>query len=268
MARTLCLYFKPVRQLYNYEGNLDLKPNSYVIVNTSYGEHLAKILSTSCNIKNVPEISILQGEILRPATKEEIEELKTYQKEEKEVKERISDYVKEFNLKMQIVTAKYSLDKKYLIVFFTSDKMVDFRELLYFLSRDYPQKIRLENIGDTKKYAVYYDGFGICGKPFCCAVGGFGEGTKAQIKNQGLAPNPINYLGCCNHLRCCLNFEDEVYKDLRSKLPAKGEFVTYEKEKYRVADLNILKQEIILEKQTQDGKERITITAKELYGKK
>ena len=43
-----------------------------------------------------------------------------------------------------------------------------------------------------------------------------------MAKNQQLSLNPATISGLCGRLKCCLRFENEVYKDLARDLPRQG----------------------------------------------
>ena len=62
-----------------------------------------------------------------------------------------------------------------------------------------------------------------------------------MAKNQNLTLNYSKLNGVCGQLKCCLQYEDEVYTQKRKKLPNEGDFVqTLTGESGKVKKLNIL----------------------------
>ena len=65
-----------------------------------------------------------------------------------------------------------------------------------------------------------------------------------MAKNQNLTLNYSKLNGVCGHLKCCLQYEDEVYSHKRRKLPREGEFVkTRSGDSGKVYRLNILSEQ-------------------------
>ena len=232
----------------------------YVLVLTDYGRHIARVCELGDKFRDITELSILSGQISKIIDNSLTSIYSENQKECKKILIDLKKIIRDNDIPMSIVQLSYSIDRDYLIVFFSSEKMVDFREIIKEINKNYQFKVRLENIGDTRQAASIIGGYGICGKNQCCTVSDvkYLDINKNQIKNQRLAPNPINHLGNCSKLRCCLNFEDNLYKELKSRFPEKGTKVKYEKEVYFVSDYKLLKNEVVLEKNDTDGKKRIT----------
>ena len=62
-----------------------------------------------------------------------------------------------------------------------------------------------------------------------------------MAKNQLLALNPTKINGVCGRLLCCLNYEDDVYTELKKDLPKIGSIVSKKEGKGKVVGLNVLK---------------------------
>lgn len=240
--------------------NNNYQIGDYILISTEYGDHIGKIIELGKSFRDISKISILCGSYEKLNDKSLIKKNEEIKKETSKILLDIKKIIRENEIQMSIVQLSYSISKDYLIVFFTAEKMVDFREVLKELNKKYLFKVRLENIGDSRQAASIIGGYGICGKDQCCTISDvkYLDINKSQIKNQKLAPNPINHLGNCSKLRCCLSFEDNMYQELKSMFPEKGTKIKYEKDIYYVSDYNILKNEVVLEKNDPDGKKRIT----------
>lgn len=245
----------PLKQIYPSE--LELNINDLVVIKTNYGSFIGKIEKKLVDLKEIKNNSFFEGEITRIAARDDLKKNEANSKEEKEILYALKQKVIEFNLEMNLVKVSYSLENKTLIIFFSSDKMIDFRELLHYLSNIYHHtKLRLENIGDSREVAKISDSYGICGLKQCCTKGinNFSKISKSAIKTQNLPTNLIQHLGNCNKLRCCLMFEEELYKELTELLPKKGSTVIYQNEKYRVVKTNLLLQLVTIA-QEKNGEE-------------
>ena len=61
-----------------------------------------------------------------------------------------------------------------------------------------------------------------------------------MAKEQGLSLNPTKISGTCGRLMCCLKHEQEAYEDLLKTTPKVGAYVSTEKFKGYVEEVNLL----------------------------
>ncbi len=244
------LNLNPIIQVYQSSDAYNI--NDKVLVKTSNGTYQARVVSK--NEVGYPDIKLnpfFEGEIIGLVAPKDELVFEQNLEDEKEVLYAIKQKVAELGLEMKLIKATFSLEKRALIIFFSADKMVDFRDLLFYLSNIYHIKLRLENIGDSREAAAVSNGYGICGVKQCCSMGikNFNEISKSAIKNQNLPTNLLSHLGNCSKLRCCLMFEDKMYQELNNLLPKKGELVIYQNQKYKVVKNNLLLQLVTIEKE-------------------
>ena len=130
---------------------------------------------------------------------------------------------KDLELDMNFVEAYYSLDKSQLVFSFLSDNRVDFRELAKKLAQKYKTRIELRQIGVRDK-SKKIGGLGPCGLFLCCNafLTDFNSVSINMAKNQFLALNPSKINGVCGRLLCCLDYENDVYTELKKDLPKIG----------------------------------------------
>ncbi|MDY3868451.1 MAG: regulatory iron-sulfur-containing complex subunit RicT [Pyramidobacter sp.] len=127
------------------------------------------------------------------------------------------------DLDMKLVDVEYLNDRKKLFLYFTSEQRVDFRAYVRDLAREFRTRIELRQIGVRDESKVV-KGLGTCGKPCCCSywLQRFMPIGIRMVKEQNLALNPTKISGLCGRLMCCMNFEQENYRELWSSLPAHG----------------------------------------------
>ena len=151
--------------------------------------------------------------------------------------------INNLNLNMNIVLTYYTYDKKQLYFTFTADERIDFRELTKKLAQKFKTRIELRQIGVRDK-AKLIGGMGPCGLFLCCNtfLTDFNSVSINMAKNQSLALNPSKINGVCGRLLCCLNYEDDVYTELKKDLPKVGSIMKTSSGTGKVISVNIFKK--------------------------
>jgi cell fate regulator YaaT (PSP1 superfamily) len=141
---------------------------------------------------------------------------------------------------MKLIDAEYTFDGTKLIFYFTSDKRVDFRELVKDLAGHFRTRIELRQIG-VRDEARILGGFGTCGRELCCKgwLTDFEPVSIKMAKVQNLSLNPGKISGCCGRMMCCLKYENDIYLELKVGLPDLGEIVDAPSGKAKVVDVKI-----------------------------
>ncbi|MCR5379653.1 MAG: hypothetical protein K6G44_01610 [Lentisphaeria bacterium] len=157
-------------------------------------------------------------QILRIATQEDIEKAKDNDVQAFTAHNRTLERIKAHGLEMKLIQTHYSFDKSLIIFQFSADGRIDFRELLRDLSGLLKVRVELRQVG-VRDEASILGGVGTCGRPFCCAkfLNSFNSINVKMAKQQGLSLNPQNISGCCGRLKCCLQFEAEIYKEISAE---------------------------------------------------
>lgn len=232
--------FDSNQKLYTFKTDKTIELETRVIVDTEKGLQLGIVKK---EYKEVPKLDGVK-KILREATDEDYDKFLKNKIEAKEASQVCKEYIEELNLKMDLVSTSYSLDKKTLLFNFVAGERVDFRELVKRLSYRFKTRIELFQIGPRDR-AKSQGGIGVCGQKLCCSR--FlkkGESVSiAAAKNQNIALNPNKINGRCGYLLCCLNYEDDLYKENKKRLPKVGEKVKHNKKTCEVINVNVLNKE-------------------------
>ena len=235
--------FKDTGKVYYFKyEDMDLKKNLTVVVETEKGEQFAKV--TDIDIKESKNINIENMKaVLRISTKKDYNNYLNNLKESKLALDYAKELAKKMNIKMKILDASYTLDRKQLIFNFISDDRVDFRDLVKELAAKYKTRIELHQIGVRDK-SKEIGGLGHCGRPLCCAsfLNGIDTISINMAKNQNIALNPSKINGACGRLLCCLKYEDDCYKNLKKTLPEIGKTINTEQGSGKVVSVDILNQ--------------------------
>jgi len=128
--------------------------------------------------------------------------------------------VMELGLDMKINDVEYQGDKTKAIFYYTADGRVDFRELIKILAEKYNVRIEMKQIG-VRQESSRLGGIGSCGRELCCSswLTDFKSVSTVTARNQQLSMNPQKLAGQCGKLKCCLNFENDNYKEQLKKFP-------------------------------------------------
>lgn len=240
--------FNDKGKIYYFNAHdLKINNNICVIVETEKGLQYGKVVE---KIKE-SEITKLQEnikDIVRVTTKEDYKKHLNNLKDADQALKKAQELADELNLGMRFLSSSYTFDKKQLLLNFTADERVDFRELTRKLAAIYRTRIELRQIGARDK-ACSVGGIGQCGRELCCAsfLNSLESVSMNMAKNQNLALNPSKINGCCGRLLCCLAYEDQNYLDAQKGLPSIGDIVTIEDSKGKVISVDILNRKIKLD---------------------
>jgi len=142
----------------------------------------------------------------------------------------------------------YTLDGKHVVLFFSADERIDFRELVRDLSRSLKTRVELRQVG-ARDEAKIVGGLGKCGFPLCCAtfLTEFAPVSIKMAKEQDLTLNPTKISGICGRLLCCLEYECEQYKAMKEQLPELGQEVLTSVGKGKVVSEFPLKEAVLVQ---------------------
>jgi len=134
------------------------------------------------------------------------------------------------NLEMKVNDVEYQGDNSKAIFYYTADDRVDFRQLIKVLAEEFHVRIEMKQIG-VRQEAGKVGGLGTCGRELCCStwLTNFKSVTTSAAKIQQILPNPQKLAGQCGKLKCCLNFECEVYADALKKFPPANTPIRFKK---------------------------------------
>lgn len=231
-----------------FQTNKNVNVGDLVVCNTEHGTYLGKVKilrqATDEEMKK-KDFNTLFPPILRIATFQD----KAFAKKSEEREEAIvkttqacSDNLK---LNMKVLNAHLDVDEDKVLITFTAEQRVDFRELVKILCGEFRLRIELRQIGPRDQARVI-GGLGPCGLPLCCStfLKSFDGISISMAKNQLLAINIPKLSGQCGKLMCCLKFEDAAYSELRPLYPKIGEKFQYRNSQYEVTGLNLLNDTI------------------------
>jgi cell fate regulator YaaT (PSP1 superfamily) len=164
--------------------------------------------------------------VARRASAKEIEQHRELRRDEDDVRRKVIERVKSYDLGMRISDAEWQWDRGRLTLYFTAERRVDFRKLVRELASTFRTRIELRQIG-VRDEAARLGGIGRCGREFCCSTWLTEPGpvNLALAKDQHLSLNPSQISGGCGRLLCCLKYEHDFYLASRKRYPKEGKLV-------------------------------------------
>ena len=225
MAKIIGVKFKNTAKVYYFSPASEkdvYEEKSGVIVETAKGLEYGTVVF---GVKEVPDSEIVHPlkPVLRKATEKDTQSVKNNEKKIPDTMRVVEKKILERNLDMKLVGCEYSFDGKKLVIYFTADGRVDFRELVKDLAGEFRLRIELRQIG-IRDEAKLLGGIAPCGRPCCCAscMSEFAKVSIKMAKNQGLHLNPSKISGLCGRLMCCLEYENDYYAEVYKKMPKLG----------------------------------------------
>jgi len=186
--------------------------------------------------------------IIRKATYYDISVDELNNSKETEGYKKFEDLAKKYDLPMKLVDVHIIFDKSKMIFYFTSEKRVDFREMVKELAAHFKMRIELRQIG-VRDEAKIVGGLGPCGLNLCCKsfLTDFESISIKMAKDQNLPLNPLKISGICGRLMCCLKYEYDCYKEFIDKVPERGTPVKCSLGKGIIYSYEPLKSNVIIE---------------------
>lgn len=188
------------------------------------------------------------GTFVRFATPEDIMEEKHLEASAIEEGKCCTRFIEEMNLPMKVVDSEHLFGGERIVIYFTSNGRVDFRELVRRLAREYQTRIELRQIGSRDEAKLVSD-FESCGQECCCRrfLKILEPVNMRMAKLQKATLDPTKISGHCGRLKCCLRYEDDTYRDLKVRLPRKNAVVKTPHGEGRVVGVQILTQLVLVQ---------------------
>ncbi|MCB9140313.1 MAG: hypothetical protein H6642_18415 [Caldilineaceae bacterium] len=246
MPTVVGVQFTPVTKVYHFDPNglLDLTQKEYVIVNTAKGQEVGQVVLPPHTISSDDVIGEMKN-IVRRANAWDMIQKDRWERKEQEALAICRTKAQEHGLNIKVVRCTYNYNGGRLMVYFSSEKRVDFRALVRNLARIFQTRIEMRQIG-VRDEAKLLDGVGKCGRQLCCTswLREFSPVSIRMAKNQQLPLNPDEISGVCGRLLCCLSYEDAHYKEQNKKMPKLGSEVVTPQGLGRVRHLHPLKSAV------------------------
>ena len=214
------------KEFFRFPKELKPQAGSLVITKVDRGYDLGTVtlagalVAVQMKRKKIKAESDKIGTILRLANQEEIDIWQASRAKEAEVQKRARKLAIALKLNMKLSDVEFQGDGKKATFYYTADKRVDFRQLIKDMARAFSIRIEMRQIG-LREEASRLGGIGSCGRELCCStwLTDFRSVNTAAARYQQLSLNPQKLAGQCGRLKCCLNYELEVYRSALKAFP-------------------------------------------------
>lgn len=226
MPKVVGIKFKTPKTYWFEAGDWEYTPDCGVIVETAKGVEYGtcSVLPHEADDKKIT--TKLKPVIRLADEKDEAQRAHNLELQRKS-RAKAAELIAASGLNMKMVDCEYTFDGAKLIIYFTADNRVDFRDLVRTLAREFHVRIELRQIGARDECALK-GGIAPCGRACCCSdhIPDFAHVTIKMAKNQNLSLNPGKISGLCGRLMCCLAYENDHYVETNKRMPKVGSTVT------------------------------------------
>lgn len=228
MPKVLGVRFRTSPRMYYFApaDGVEYNKGDKVVVETQRGIELATVVLPVTDVEEDNIVAPLKP-VLRIADEKDLEAEKADLEQKQGILATAKQKVAERGLDMKIFDCEFTVDHSKLVLYFTAEQRVDFRELVRDLASAFHMRIDLRQIG-AREECKLIGSLGACGMPCCC--GRFESDSEhvsiKMAKNQNLALTPNKINGMCGRLMCCLGYENKTYEDVLRRSPKNGSFVT------------------------------------------
>lgn len=220
--------FKNTRKgIYNNVNLLRLKKGDVVAVEASPGHDIGiislagEIVNEQLRKLNLDPAKNEFKKVYRLAKDVDIEKWKEGQGLENPTMLKARKIAADLNLNMKIGDVEYQGDRTKAIFYYIAEERVDFRELIKVLADQFKVRIEMRQIG-ARQEAGRIGGIGSCGRELCCStwMTNFVSVSTNAARHQELSLNPQKLAGQCGKLKCCLNYELDIYIEAQKGFPS------------------------------------------------
>ena len=246
MPKVVGIKFKRSPKVYYFEaGEYDYREGGGVVVETARGLEYGTVSMMPTVVGDNDVVQPLKP-IVRLATSVGDAKVKEAEEKRPQTMRVAAEKIEKSGLDMKLVDAEYTFDGSKLVIYFTADGRVDFRDLVKELASAFHIRIELRQIG-ARDECKMLGGIAPCGRACCCSdhMSEYAHVTIKMAKNQNLSLNPTKISGLCGRLMCCLSYENAHYAETNKKMPKTGSAVVLkDNRKGTVTALNQLKETV------------------------
>jgi cell fate regulator YaaT (PSP1 superfamily) len=216
-----------------------------VVVDTARGRTLGQVVFPPREVAP-SELTGSLKPVVRRATAWDMVQHDQMAHKEPETRDICQQRADALRLDMKVVKAEYSFDGSGVVVYFSSEQRIDFRNLVHDLGQILHTRVEMRQVG-VRDEAKFLGGYGRCGRPLCCAswLREFAPVSIKMAKTQDLPLNASEVSGVCGRLLCCLSYENDFYTEARQRMPKVNSVIDTPQGPGRIRQLNILKNSVI-----------------------
>jgi len=214
------------KDFYHNTENLSLAVGDVVATEAASGHDIGLVSLTGELVriqmkKKRQKIDETHQKVYRKASQRDIDIWQKARDREETVKVRARQIAIRLNLRMKISDVEFQGDASKAIFYYTAEERVDFRELIKEFAHEFNTRIEMKQVG-FRQEAARLGGIGSCGRELCCStwLTDFRSVNTSAARYQQLSLNPQKLAGQCGKLKCCLNYELDMYLEALENFPS------------------------------------------------
>ncbi|MBK9146992.1 MAG: hypothetical protein IPM12_04120 [Flavobacteriales bacterium] len=217
------------KTFYRNASGLQLMPGDLVTVDAAPGFDVGMVSLTGELVRaqmarrNVVVETYELRKILRKSTQEDIDRWHEARKREEETMLAAREMVRDARLDMKVTDVEFQGDGTKATIYYTAEERIDFRGIVRTMADRFKVRLEMKQIG-ARQETGRVGGIGSCGRELCCStwLTDFRSVTTSAARYQQLALNPQKLAGQCGKLKCCLNFELDMYIEAIKSYPSQN----------------------------------------------
>lgn len=197
----------------------------FVVVETNRGKQVGQIVKIMSDY--ISEVQEPLKPVLRPANAAELALNESNKMISDEVLNFCKNWAKQEKMtEVKFIGADLNFDRSYMLLTYSTatDERVDLKAIRSEIQSSYSiGNVEIKQLG-PRDLAKAIGGIGSCGKPECCCKAHLVDFSSISIrmaKAQGISLTPTEITGMCGRLRCCMEYENDLYVENRKLLPKK-----------------------------------------------
>jgi cell fate regulator YaaT (PSP1 superfamily) len=265
--------FKNTRKGYFLNSaKIPLEKGDVVAVEATPGHDIGTVTLTGKLVllqmrkNNARTESVEVKRIYRKAKATDMEKYEEAKAKEHETMIRSRQIAADLGLNMKIGDVEYQGDGNKAIFYYIADERVDFRQLIKVLADTFHIRIEMKQIG-ARQEAGRIGGIGPCGRELCCSswMTSFVSVATGAARYQDISMNPQKLAGQCAKLKCCINYEVDMYVEAQKRLPSREIVLETKENTYYHCKTDIFKREITYSTDKSFSANLATITAQRAF---
>lgn len=222
--------FKNTRKgFYRNTTGLQLMPGDLITVDAAPGYDIGMVSLSGELVRAQMERRKIASEtydlrkVLHKSTQEEIDRWHNARKQEDETMFAARNMVRDARLDMKVTDVEYQGDGTKATLYYMAEDRIDFRGIVRTMADSFKVRVEMKQIG-ARQEAGRIGGIGSCGRELCCStwLTDFRSVTTSAARYQQLALNPQKLAGQCGKLKCCLNYELDMYIEAIKSYPSQN----------------------------------------------
>ncbi len=224
----------------------ELAPGCRVLAETARGPEIGEVVMGATEL--APELLPRRLEpVIRRATEEDLRQRQAMDERLPAAMAAARELVARRDLPVKVARAEINFEGSRILFDLTAERQTAYQDLARELATELRCRVEIRQIG-ARDEARIQDGYGPCGRRLCCSswLKEFVPVTIKMAKEQGLPLNPTRLNGMCGKLKCCLQYENEQYVEVKRRLPRPGQQLQLDQGAAVVSEVDVVREQVLV----------------------